>query len=217
MGVLIFTHDAQKYREGFYVEGNEVLADPMCADLTVIVHKKKPTAKECLEWLPFVAYRMVWVCETAPKIKNDSVIFDGKFASQKEYTRNIDATMRWRDRKKAHKECAKVPIPLMLAFLRENNKDMKLWRSLADAFTNVPESYQHALIAYAHEPVRRMNYPKKKRTENFELPFGIRSSDMHWRSIVEQDVSTANHVRKHNKSALPKGVKKSAQNEDGWL
>ena len=93
----------------------------------------------------------------------------------------------------------------MLAFLRENNKDMKLWRSLADAFTNVPESYQHALIAYAHEPVRRMKYPKKKRTENFELPFGVRSSDMHWRSIVEQDVSTqmmfANTTNPHYRRA----------------
>ena len=216
MGVLIFTHDAQKYREGHFVEGNEVLADPMCSELTVIVHKRKPTAKECLAWLPFVAYRMVWVCETAPKIKNDSVIFDGKFASQRDYTRSIDATIRWKDRKTAHKECAKVPIPLMLSFLKENNKDMCLWRNLATAFTNVPEDFQQALIAFAHKPLRKMNYPKKKKKEKSELPFGVRSSDIHWENILLADSTSANHVRKHFSKTLPKGMKKREQG-DGWI
>jgi len=216
MGVLIFTHDAQKYREGNYVEGNEVVADPRCADLTVIVHKKKPSAKECLEWLPLVAHRMVWVCETPPKIKNDSVIVDGIFKKQ-DYTRNIDATLRWRDRKKASAECAKVPVPLMLAFLRENNKDIHLWRTLAKAFTHVPEEFQQAMICFAHKPVRRMAWPKKKKVEEQDLPFGIRVNDVHWETIIKSCAKTANEVRIKSKESLPKGVKKTKQNEDGWL
>ena len=219
MGVLIFTHDAQKYREGNFVEGREILADPKSKDLTIIVHKKRPLAKECLEWLPYVAYRLVYVCDTPPKIDDESVIYDGHFKKQ-DFTRSIDATMRWRDRRKAHKECAKVPVPLMLAFLKRNNNDIELWRMLAKAFTNVPEDYQKALIAYKHEPVRRMTYPKKtkKQVENV-LPFGIRSSDVHWEKIVAIDNKVGNRLRKTNKEAIPKGVKKREQKGlfDRWI
>lgn len=217
MGVLIFTHDAQKYREGNFVEGNHVVSDPQCTELTVIVHKKNPKAKECLDWLPYIAHRMVFVCENPPNIKNnDAVIYDGIFKKQ-DYTRNIDATLRWRDRKKAFGECAKVPIPLMLAFLKENNKDISLWRTLAKAFTNVPEIFQHAMITYAHKPIRRMAYPKKKKSEENARPFGVRNNDLHWETIVRQDEGIANKLRTSNKDSLPKGVKKKQQNEDGWL
>ena len=217
MGVLIFTHDAQKYREGNFVEGNHVVSDPQCAELTVIVHKKNPKAKECLDWLPYIAHRMVFVCENPPNIKNnDAVIYDGIFKKQ-DYTRNIDATLRWRDRKKAFGECAKVPIPLMLAFLKENNKDISLWRTLAKAFTNVPEVFQHAMIAYTHKPIRRMSYPKKKKGDEIERPFGVRNDDLHWETIVKQDEIVANKLRRTDKHTLPKGVKKKEQNEDGWL
>jgi hypothetical protein len=216
MGVVIFTHDAQKYRTGHFVEGNNVVANPQCAELTVIVHKKKPTAKECLDWLPYIAHRMVWVCETPPKIKNDAVIYDGDF-KKKDYTRSIDATLRWRDRKRAHEECAKVPVPLMLSFLRQNNKDIVLWRKLAEAFTNTPEDFQKALIAFAHKPVRKMNWPKKKKVADNELPFGVRPSDVHWKTIIETDVKAANDLRTTDKTLLPKGVKKTKQKEDGWI
>ena len=157
-----------------------------------------------------------WVCETPPKIKNDSVIVDGIFKKQ-DYTRNIDATLRWRDRKKANAECAKVPVPLMLSFLRENNKDIQLWRTLAKAFTHVPEDFQQALICFAHNPVRRMSWPKKKRVDEQDLPFGIRRGDIHWETIIGVCAKSANEVRTKSKESLPKGVKKTKQNEDGWL
>tara|TARA_R100000231_G_scaffold34814_3_gene30774 strand:+ start:1287 stop:1940 length:654 start_codon:yes stop_codon:yes gene_type:complete len=217
MGVLIFTHDAQKYREGNFVEGGYVSCNPQVKDLTVIVHERNPKAKECLAWLPYIAHRMVFVCENPPNIKkNDAVIYDGIFKKQ-DYARNIDATLRWRDRNKAFGECSKVPIPLMLSFLKENNKDISLWRTLAKAFTNVPEDYQHAMIAYAHKPIRRMSYPKKKKSDETPRPFGVRNNDLHWETIVRQDEVVANKLRKTNKDSLPKGVKKKQQNEDGWL
>tara|TARA_X000001382_G_scaffold129506_1_gene121706 strand:- start:7879 stop:8535 length:657 start_codon:yes stop_codon:yes gene_type:complete len=218
MGVLIFTHDAKKYRVGDYVEGSEVVCAPNVEGLTVIVHKKNPTAKECLDWLPYISYRMVWVCAKPPKIKkNDSVIIDGRF-EQSDYTRSIDATMRWRDRSKAKEECEKVPIPLMLSFLRENNKDIELWRTLAKSFTHVPESFQQNLIAFAHKPVRRMAWPKKKRSDETILPLGVRSSDLYWQRIIENSREAANDLRRTEKDALPKGVKKRAQKKiEDWL
>ena len=218
MGVLIFTHDAEKYRTGNYVEGGSVSCSPQVEDLTVIVHKRYPTAKECLDWLPHIAYRMVWVCEKPPRIKkNDSVIIDGVFKKQ-DYTRNIDATLRWTNRQKAKAECENVPIPLMLAFLRENNKDIGLWRTLAKAFTNVPEDYQQAMITFAHKPVRRTTYPKKKNVDETELPFGVRLSDVHWEQIIRLDKEAANDVRRTSKISLPKGLPKREQKTlDGWL
>ena len=218
MGVLIFTHDAQKYREGNYVEGSSVMTSPQVKDLTVIVHKRYPTAKECLDWLPHIAHRMVWVCLKPPKIKNnDSVIIDGVFKKD-DYTRSIDATMRWRNRQKSRDECARVPTPLMLSFLRENNKDISLWRTLAKAFTNVPDDFTKALINFKHKPVRRMAWPKKKKNEDYEFPFGIRESDAHWERIVRLNNEIANDLRRTSKASLPKGLPKRVQTKlDGWL
>lgn len=218
MGVLIFTHDAQKYRVGDFVEGSEVLCAPNVDGLTVIVHKKKPSAKECLAWLPHIAYRMVWVCEQPPKMKkNDAVIVDGVF-KKGDHTRAIETTMRVRNRKVAFEHCATVPVPLMLAFLRANNNDIRLWRRLAQAFTHTPEVFQQAMIAYAHNPVRRMAWPKKKAGgDDVDLPFGIRESDVYWEQIVRSDVAVANDVRKASKESLPQGMKKREQKEDGWL
>jgi hypothetical protein len=214
MGVVIFTHDAQKYRVGNYIEGNEITADPRCEGLTVIVQDRNPKAKTYLDWLPYVAHRLVVVCETPPKVKNESVIFDGKF-SKDDYIRDIDATMRWNDRAKTLDRCARIPIPLMLSFLRANNKDIRLWRNLAHGFTHVPESFQSALINFGHKPVRRMNYPKKKKSAE-ELPNGIRLSDIHWQSIIKCDTKSANSLRNTNKELLPNGMKKTQQG-DGWL
>jgi len=218
MGVLIFTHDAEKYRTGDYVEGGEVTCDPQVEGLTVIVHKRYPTAKECLGWLPHIAYRMVWVCAKPPKIKdNDAVIIDGHFKSQ-DYTRNIDATMRWTNRRKAFAEAKNVPVPLMLAFLRRNNNDISLWRTLAKAFTNVPEDFQQAMIAFAHKPVKKMTWPKKKVDGDKEYPFGIREGDLHWERIVRINEEVANDLRITSKASLPKGLPKRQQSTlDGWL
>ena len=219
MGVLIFTHDAQKYRVGDFVEGSSVLCAPSVDGLTVIVHKKKPTAKECLAWLPHIAYRMVWVCEQPPKMKkNDAVIVDGVF-KKNDYTRSIETTMRLRNRSVAFKHCATVPVPLMLAFLRENNNDIRLWRRLAQAFTNTPEVFQQAMIAFAHKPVQRMKWPKKKsKSVETELPHGIRESDLFWEEIVRSDLEVSNDLRIKSKESLPDGMKKRVQKSDeGWL
>ena len=218
MGVLIFTHDAQKYRVGDFVEGAEVKCSPNVKGLTVIVHKRRPTAKECLSWLPYIAHRMVWVCEIPPKINDDAVIYDTKKTKQ-DNIRNIDAVVRWNDRKKVYAQVTNIPMPLLLAFLRENNDDIEMWRILAQAFTNVPDSFQRALVTFRHKPVRRMNYPKgKSKNETEELPFGIRRSDKYWSEIVRTDTKVANEMRATHKDLLPKGVKKKEQSENGgWV
>lgn len=218
MGVLIFTHDAARFRVGEYTEGTSIDVAPNVADLTVIVHDRKPKAAHYAKWLDYIAYRMVVVCEEPPKMKDERVIYDGTFPKKKDHVRAIDATLRWRDRKKAFAQTRTVPMPLLLSFLRANNRDIGLWRMLAQAFTKTPEVFQQALACFAHRPVSRMNYPKKKKVCAEERPSMIRESDVYWEEIVRKSAEQANIVRSHAPEALPKGMKKRKQNDgDGWL
>lgn len=218
MGVLIFTDDAARFRVGEYVEGSSVDVAPNVAGLTVIVHDRKPKAADYAQWLDYIAHRMVVVCEEPPKMKDERVIIEGTFAQKTDHVRAIDATLRWRDRSKAFAQTSTVPMPLLLAFMRENNRDIRMWRMLAQAFTNTPEVFQQALACFAHKPVARMTYPKKKKVVEQERPDMVRESDEHWEAIVRGCAEQANEVRTSNPEALPKGMKKRKQDTlDGWL
>jgi hypothetical protein len=219
MGILIFTRDATPYRVGQFVEGDGVVCSPACEDLTLIVHEKRPKKDECLAWLPYVAYRMVFVCDKAPDLKNHpSVIFDRSMSGNKDnYMPKIQSVLRWKDRDRAWAMARKVPPPLMLAFLRENNTDISLWRLLAKGFAWTPADYQMAAIIYGTEPVSHTSYPKKKKSGDDTIPHGFRGSDRYAQIIAEYDHKVGNDIRTKAKETMPKSAKKKKQKVVDWL
>ena len=219
MGVLIFTRDASPYREGNFVEGDGVVCSPACEDLTLIVHEKRPKKDECLAWLPYVSYRMVYVCDKAPDLKDHpSVIFDKTMSNRRDdYMPHIQGMLRWRDRNRAWAMAKDVPMPLMLAFLRENNRDIDLWRLLAQGFTWTPDEYQMAAVCFSHQPAGRMNWPKKKKAEEDLLPHGFRASDRYAEMIASADNKVGNDIRTKAKETMPKSAKKRKQKVVEWL
>ena len=219
MGVLIFTRDATPYREGHFVEGEGVVCSPACEDMTLIVHEKRPKKDDCLAWLPYVSYRMVYVCDKAPDLKDHpSVIFDKSMSQRRDdYMPHIQGMLRWRDRNRAWAMAKNVPMPLMLAFLRENNKDIGLWRLLAQGFTWTPDEYQMAAVCFSHHPSGRMKWPKKKTEEEEILPYGFRASDSYAEMIASADHKVGNDIRTKAKETMPKSAKKKKQGVVEWL
>lgn len=215
MGMLIFTRDAQAYREGDYVEGKGVVSSPSDG-LTVIVHEKRPSKEECMGWLDLISYRMVWVCDKAPDIKDDRVIYDKTMKRKKsDYIPAIQATLRWSDRNRVWSGMTKVPVPLMLSFLKENVRDINLYRLLAKSFRWCPEEWQQAAICFATKPISgRPAFPKKKKKEELQIQ-GFRESDLYTDMII-QDGKVANMIRS-TCDELPKGMKKRKQGVVDWL
>lgn len=218
MGVIIFTRDAEPYRVGEFVEGHEVLTSPSCEGLTVIVHESRPKAQECLSWLPYISYRMVWVCDSAPEIKdNESVIYDKSMrAVKQDYMTGIQACLKWSDRNRAWAFCKDTPIPLMLSFLKANDKNIEMWRVLAKGFTWTPEWYQMAYLCFASKPNARASFPKKKQEEE-KTPIGFRPNDKYSQIISSRDVKVGNDIRVNDISSLPKAAKKRKQKSMEWL
>jgi|TARA_R100000482_G_scaffold4178_1_gene1464 hypothetical protein len=110
-----------------------------------------------------------------------------------------------------------VPMPLMLAFLRENNRDIDLWRLLAQGFTWTPDEYQMAAVCFSHQPAGRMNWPKKKKAEEDLLPHGFRASDRYAEMIASADNKVGNDIRTKAKETMPKSAKKRKQKVVEWL
>ena len=219
MGILIFTRDATPYREGNFVEGKGVITSPSCEDLTVIVHERRPNKDECLSWLPYVSYRMVFVCETAPDLKDhESVIFDRTMKKNKDnFMPKIQSILQWENRNRAWVMGKDVPIPLMLAFLRVNDTNISLWRLLAKGFTWTPEEYQMAAVIFGTKPVHRPHYPKKKKKEDDIIPHGFRTTDVYAEVISRADNKVGNAIRTLAPETLPKGAKKKQQKVVEWL
>jgi hypothetical protein len=214
MGMLIFTHDAEPYRIGNYVEGREVLTSPSCEGLTVIVHDRKPKKSDYEGWLDLIAYRMVVVCESAPKFDDERVIVEVK-KTDDTFAR-IRKVLMSRNRSLAWKIGRDLPVPLMLSMLRENNRDIDLWRLLAHGFQWVGNDVQMSAIIYGSPAYGRPKYPKKKKAEEV-LPAGFRESDRYADIIVRNCESVANDIRVRDIDTLPKKVKKKKQKVMEWL
>lgn len=218
MGMLIFTRDAEPYREGDYVEGMGVVSSPSCDNLTVIVHERRPKKEDCLGWLDLISYRMVWVCDKAPDIKDDRVIYDKSMKVKRtDFIPAIQATLRWSDRTRIWKSMPRVPIPLMLSFLRENVRDISLYRLLAKSFRWCPEEWQQAAICFATQPVAaRPVFPRKKgKVEDCEID-GFREGDLYTDMII-RDGKVANMIRSTvAKEDIPKTMKKSKEAVMNW-
>ena len=212
-GIVILTADERAYKQGHVIETGGFVHPPTRKDITYIVHVRKTTEKEIKRWMDVVGYRLVVVVEKLPTLSaatKESVIIDKSLLVGKpNHKRQIDALLRWSDRKRVHQAFEGMPIPLALSFLRENKKnDMRLWRLLADVTFRLPDEYAEAVMVYGVKPSRQqVKWPKKKKTKD-ERPSHFRASDKYWRKIIECDVEERNSLRAGNLQSLPTGVKR---------
>ena len=217
MGILIFTLDPTRYREGHYVEGMNIPCSPNVKDLTVITHASKPSVKEALSWLPHIAYRMVWVCAKPPSTNDERVIYDDTYTKDSGFDLALISMLRLRDRKKVFDVLSGVPMPVVIPYLRKNHKDLRLWKNLINSFGEVPVEYQNAFVAYGHNPeggwVFKPDYPQKSQ----KPIYGFRESDKYTEIIVRNCKENANNVRKNDIDTLPKGMKKREERGSEWL
>ena len=218
MGVVILSADPYPYRTGSFIEANDITNAPTKRDTTYIFHIGRITEKEILRWQEVVNYRLVFVIDKLPKISGktkDSIIIDKSLIVRKsDFKREIGAMLNWGNREQAAKYIEKLPTPLALSFLRENRKDIGLWRLLADCAFVLPDKYAKAILSYGVEAGRGMKWPKRKTTAK-ERPDGFRESDVYWEQLLECSARVRNDVRDTGK--VPKGVKKKKESILEWI
>ena len=134
--VVILTNDDAKYVKGNNIKmRGEMTYPPTSKDTTYIVYGYKPKEDEILYWNKVCPYRLVYVVNKLPKMKQstkDEIIIDMSNTKQS-YNRQIEAIFKWPDRLRVYNQIQQVPIPLILAFLKVNRpNNMKLWRLLSD-------------------------------------------------------------------------------------
>tara|TARA_R100000458_G_C8278539_1_gene254958 strand:- start:7798 stop:8466 length:669 start_codon:yes stop_codon:yes gene_type:complete len=222
MGIVIFTDEANVHRfmDGPHIEMRGWEFTPTAPDTTYIVRNVKLNKEQCEYLADVVPYRLVSVCEKKPKLsESDSIIFEGSWSSgeNRNWQRAIDAMLRWDDRNRVYQELVKVPVPYLLAYVRENIKDIELWRRINEASFEVPERVIQALLAHRIKSARRYSHPKRKKKDSEIIPEGFRDSDVYAKLIVSQSDSVANEVRAKDVDSLPKGVKKRKQRTTEWL
>ena len=221
MGIVIFTDAANvhKFKDGSFIEMTGWQFSPTAPDTTYILRNVKLTKEQCEYLAGVVPYRLVSVCEKKPKLsESDSIIYEGSWKQEsKNWNRAIDAMLRWDDRNRVYQELLKVPVPYLLAYVRENVKDIDLWRRINEASFEVPERVIQALLAHRIKSARRYKHPKRKSKDSESIPEGFRQSDVYAELIVAQSDSVANEVRAKDVDSLPKGVKKRKQKTTEWL
>tara|TARA_Y100001963_G_scaffold136230_1_gene198677 strand:- start:1001 stop:1675 length:675 start_codon:yes stop_codon:yes gene_type:complete len=224
MGVVIFTRDAARYREGNYVEDHRGLATPPTApDTTFIVHDNKMTEKKASEWADVVPFRMVIVTEKAVNLKgNDERVFaDNTVSNRKQsYRRNVESIFRWTDRDRVHSILDGTPLPLITSFLRVNcPEDIETARRLAQVRYQLPDQYSYSVLAFSIKPrAGKVVWPSKRpasKPEGRSIPF-IRASDNYVTDLLALNPRLRNEVREKSDS-LPKGVKKTKESVGEWL
>ena len=218
MGVVILSADPYPYRTGEFIEANDITNAPTKNDTSYIFHVGKITEKEILRWQEVVNYRLVFVIDKLPKISpktKDSIIIDKSLIVRKsDFKREVGAMLNWGNREQAAKYIENLPTPLALSFLRENRKDIKLWRLLADCVFVLPDKYAKAILSYGVEAGRGMKWPKRKTTAK-ERPDGFRESDVYWEQLLQCSAHVRNDVRDTGK--IPKGVKKKKESILEWI
>lgn len=221
-GIVILTADERAYKQGMVIETGGMIYPPTNRDVTYIVHLRKITEKEIKRWMDVVAYRLVFVIDKLPTLTDatkQAIIIDKSLRKEEvNYKRQMDALFRWADRQRVHQAFGGMPIPLALAFLRENKKDdMHLWRLLADVVFTLPNEYVEAVMVYGVKPSRQqVKWPKKK-VKADERPPMFRESDLYWREILDADANARNEARVSDIDNLPKSVKKRKEKVSQWL
>lgn len=203
--MIIFTKDATPFMTGDYlVMYGKLDTAPTNANITYILHTDKFGVKEVEQWSPVIQNRLVIVTEKAPRVTKkieDLVVVDDKLLikSKDNYFGSIKSLLTWRDRKRVSKVIQDTPLPLVIAFLKQNDVDIEVWRSLAKTYKVLPEKYSRALLTYKIKPKNmRVNWPKKK-TKEKEKPDIFEHDDEHWEYIKDNSITVANHLRKRKK------------------
>lgn len=223
MGVVIFTKDASRYQTGHYlVMRRELSTPPTAPDMTFILHSDGFSEKDVLYWAPIVPYRLVVVTSKMPRLTSASeniAILDATLKSvpKPDYGRAMRAALCWADRERASRALSDVPMPLANAFVEANSTDIEVGRLLARCRFHLHDDYARAVITYGVEPVRQFAWPKSSKGEVYILPSDMRESDRYWDTIVHNDVSVANEVRRDEPDALPADMKKRKERGMEWL
>ena len=79
MGVIIFTDDDERYKTGEYrLMYGQMTMTPTAPGMTYILHSNKFSHNDILYWQHLVSYRLIIVCDKAPKVtdKMENVIVD---------------------------------------------------------------------------------------------------------------------------------------------
>tara|TARA_R110002096_G_scaffold12490_9_gene44968 strand:- start:116 stop:784 length:669 start_codon:yes stop_codon:yes gene_type:complete len=222
MTIIIFTKDPTPFMTGDYLVMHRTLdTAPTQANVTYILHSDKFGVKEIEFWSPVIQNRLVIVTTKAPKITKkieDKVVVDDKLLikTKDNYFGSVKSLLTWSDRNRVSKVMHDTPLPLVIAFLKENDIDIEVWRSITKTHQFLPEKYTRALLTYMIEPKKtRIKWPKKK-SKVKEIPSLFKNDDEHWEIIVEKSISVANTLRERG-DALPKGIKKRKQVSDEWV
>jgi hypothetical protein len=203
--MIIFTKDPTPFMTGDYLVMYRTLdTAPTQANITYILHTDKFGVKEIEKWSPVIQNRLVIVTEKTPKITKkieDLVVVDDKLLIKKRdnYFGAIKSLLTWSDRRRVSKVLHDTPLPLVIAFLKQNDVDIEVWRSLTKTHQILPEKYSRALLTYKIKPkTMRVNWPKKK-TKEKERPDVFEYDDEHWEIIKDNSITVANTLRKRKK------------------
>jgi len=223
MGIIIFTADDKKFRQGdFVVMHNEITYPPTAPDTTYILHTNKFTEADCITWEPLISHRLVVVTSKKPKItakSSDFVIIDNNLRDNKVgFTRQLKSWHSWSDRGRTMPLIAEVPHPLTMAFFRTNHiNDIESARLLSQTIFTLPDSYTNAVFAFSVKPKStRMDWPTKKVAEA-SPPDQFRISDIYWMTLSKHAPEVQNMIRAVDTAQLPKGVAKRQTSIVEWL
>jgi len=117
------------------------------------------------------------------------------------------------DRVRVYNTILDVPLPYLLAYVRTNYDDVKLWR-LIDA-CEMDEYLIKAVLAFGIKPTQlKIKHPKKSKEEIVPRLFSPR--DKYWRRLIEISPKIANEVR-DQETKLPTGMRKKKQVVRGFF
>jgi len=223
MGIIIYTSDDRKFRQGeTVVMHKEMTYPPTAPDTTYILHSKKFTEADCITWAPLIAHRLVIVTDKKPRItdkSSDFVIIDNNLKNDTGgFIRQLKAWHTWADRKRAMPLISQVPLPLTMSFFRVNHlEDIESARLLAQTIYTLPDSYTNAVLAYSVKPKpTRMNWPSKYLKEGYP-PEQFRISDMYWKVLATHAPEVQNLIRATDITKLPRGVPKRQSSIVEWI
>ena len=221
MGIVILTADDSAYRLGRVIESRGLKHPPTAPDTTYLVHQTKITEKEITHWVGLVPYRLVFVIKKLPRLSKETkeaIIIDKRPAESKNsHKKQIDALFRWGDRRRVHNLFVGTPVALALAFVRQNNKDIRLWRMLADVSFTLPTEYAEAVLVYGIKPSNKsVVWPKKSKKDD-EAPPQFRQSDKYWRKIIDIEPKVRNQIRTQTPDKAPTTMKKRREKTHEWF
>lgn len=220
-GIVILTADDTSYRSGRVIESRGLTHPPTAPETTYLVHANKLTEKEIKHWIGLVPYRLVFVIRKLPRLSKETkeaIIIDKSLVEQKNpHKKAIDALFRWGDRRRVHNLFVGTPIPLALAFVRANNKDIGLWRMLADTTFTLPAEYSEAILVYGIKPTNKnISWPKKSAKVD-EAPPQFRQSDKYWDKIIALEPKVRNQIRTQTPDKAPSTMKKRRDKTHEWF